>query len=180
MARAGSACRRRSGSRLAAAILVALIAPAQALAVDGALYRSLAIPGSGQAHQGHFPKAAVFAGAAIISAVGLTVASIQYNQSIDRFRQEKREFLALQDQLNAGQIVSINELNGRFDAMNDAFAQADSRIKWRKAFLVSLVSVYTLNVVDVLRSKQHDPNVALRYSVDVDPERVLVTRSFRF
>ena len=180
MARAGSACGRRLASKLAAAILVAVIVPAQAVAVDGALYRALAIPGTGQAHQGHLTKAAVFAGAAVISAVGLTVATIQYNQSVNRFRQEKREFNTLQNQLNAGQVVSITELNRQFNAMNDAFDQADTRVTWRNAFLISLVSVYALNVVDVLRSEPHDPNVALRYSVDVDPERVLLTRSFRF
>jgi len=171
---------RRSGLQLVAVILVAVMVPAQAMAVDGAFYRSLAIPGAGQAHQGHLTKAAVFAGVAVISAVGLTVASVQYNQSVDRFRQEKREFVALQDQLNAGQIVSITELNLRFNAMNASFDRADSRVTWRNVFLVSLVSVYALNVVDVLRSKPHDTSVALRYSVDVDRERVLLTRSFRF
>ncbi|MFQ5511887.1 MAG: DUF5683 domain-containing protein [Candidatus Krumholzibacteriia bacterium] len=161
------------------AVLCVLL-PAQALAVDGAVLRSLVIPGTGQAHQGHLTKAAVFAGVAVVSGVGLLVSGVQYNQSVTRFRNEKRAFAALQDDLNAGQIVSIDEFNTRFASMHAAFDQAHSRVQWRNAFLISLATVYVLNVADVLRNEHHDRDVALRYSIDASRERVLVARSFRF
>lgn len=168
--------------RWKSAVLAALcvLLPAQVLAVDGAVYRSLVFPGAGQADQGHLTKAAVFAGAAVISGVGLLVSGVQYNQAVTRFRNEKRAFAALQDELNAGQVVSIDAFNARFASMNQAFATADSRVRWRNAFLISLASVYALNIVDVIRNDAHDPNVALRYSIDASRERVLLTRSFRF
>ncbi len=163
-------------------VLVSLCAllPVQALALDGAFYRSLAIPGTGQAHQGHMAKAALFAGAAVLSGVGLTVSAVQYTQAVNRFRNEKRALAALLDGLNSGQVASIEEINMRDAAMRAALDDADRRLVWRNTFLISLVSVYTLNIVDVIRNQPHDPDVALRYSIDANRERVLVTRSFRF
>jgi hypothetical protein len=172
---------QRSGCwRPVVLVFLCALLPVQAQALDGAFYRSLAIPGTGQAHQGHMTKAALFAGGAILSGVGLAVSAVQYNQSVDRFRNEKRALAALLDGLDSGQVASIQEINSRDAAMREALNDADTRLIWRNAFFISFVTVYALNIVDVIRNQPHDPDVALRYSLDANRERVLLTRSFRF
>jgi len=166
---------------LCAVLLLAFIVPVQAMAGDtSAVVRSLLFPGSGQAHQGHYTKATVFAGAAIISGVGLIVSQIQYSQSVDRFNEANSEYTSLATEWSNGEIVSIVPLEGSYQAMTDASSDADSRLKWRNFFLVTLTATYTLNLIDVLISKPYDPEQAMRYQVEATPRSVMVTRSFRF
>lgn len=181
--RGPAAHRRGFGRRTAfraAVLAVVVLMPGRALAEKSALLRSLVIPGGGQVQQGHYARAAIFAGAAVISGVGLLVSSIHYNQSVNKYRQEKRVYLAYKNQLAAGQIVSIDQVNRTFNNMQSAFDQAESRFVWRTTFLVALAATYALNVVDVLVSEPHASDLAQRYTIDADRDRVMLARTFRF
>ena len=164
-------------------LLVLAAAPAQvyAQAFDyGSLWRSLLVPGSGQAHQGHYKKAAVFAGATILSAAGVFLTSVQYNQAVDSYDTEKGIYNSYAEDLANGNVVRIDDVNATYNAMSDAWDDAEGRFKWRNGFIVALAATYTLNIVDILISKPHDPDTAMNYGVDATKERVLVVRSWRF
>jgi hypothetical protein len=170
---------RKHLSVAAGVLLLAVVVPAQSYAQDSALLRSLVFPGAGQAHKGHYKKAALLAGVAVVSAAGVVVSGVHYNQAVDRYHAEKRTYLHYQNELDAGAIVSVDDMNSTYDSMQKAFDQADSRLTWRNTFITALVATYALNIIDVIWSKPHNEDLA-RYSVEADSERVLVTTSIRF
>jgi len=65
--------RQRWFKRLVCSTVFAVIAASAipAMAEKESWARSILLPGSGQAHQGHYTKATIFAGAAIITGTGL-------------------------------------------------------------------------------------------------------------
>ena len=166
--------------RISVLTLLLLWLPSQVVAVDSALWRSLIIPGAGQAHRGHYKKAALFAGVAIGTGVGLVVSHVHYNQAVDTYRAERRAYLFYPQQYQSGTIVSIDDINATYSAMQNAFEAADSRLTWRNVFLTSLISVYVLNLVDILMTDPNTVDTDPRYSFETDGHRVLLTRSFRF
>lgn len=169
-------------------ILLLVMLPAHALAADpdyGSLWRSLLVPGSGQAHQGNYKKAAIFAGATLVSAAGVFVLSIQYKQAADKYNNQKRLYNSYGMDLEQGKVVNIDDINITYREMNSAFDDAESLLAWRTGFAVALVATYGLNIFDILTSKPHDPETALapppmNYGVDYTKERVLLVRSWRF
>jgi hypothetical protein len=161
-------------------VALAVLIPTQALAKDSAVIRSLLLPGTGQAHQGNYTKAAIFAGAAIISGAGLLVSQIHYNQAVDKFDAANSTYQSLAAELNSGGIVGVGEIETTYQDMLTASDEADTRLKWRNIFLTTLIATYTLNLIDVWISKPHDPETAMRYGIEANRERVLLVRSFRF
>jgi len=170
--------RRRPSFLLGSAFVAAVLAPGGAAAKDTAFIRSLLLPGSGQAHQGHYAKASLFVGAAIISATGAFASQIQYDQAVEQFNASKSTYDALAADLAGGGIVSATDIDDTYAAMTSAQDSADARLKWRNFFLTALAATYTLNLIDVLMSGPHDPETALR--IEMHPERVLLSKSFRF
>jgi hypothetical protein len=178
VSRLNRSLRRRSAVLLAPAFIIAIGAPSGAHAVDSAFFRSLLLPGSGQAHRGHYTKATVFAGLTILSGAGLFASQIQYNRSVDDFSASKTAYEELADDLDNGNIVSSEDIDAAYNGMTAADDEAAYRLKWRNAFAAILATTYVVNLVDVLVSKPHDPETALR--LDVTPERVLLSKGFRF
>ena len=166
--------------RLVAILVLALLMPVQAIAKDTAFLRSALIPGTGQAHQGHLKKASLFSGAAILSATGLFVSQVHYNQAVDRMDDAIGVQASIQTRLDNNEIVSIEEIDGNFADLQSAHDESESRLTWRNTFLTALIATYALNLVDVLMSDPHDAETALRYNIETDDRRVLLTRSFRF
>lgn len=164
--------------------LLALVLPTQALADNAALYRSLLLPGAGQAHKGHYTKATIFAGATVLSAAGLFLSQIQYNQAADRYNNEKRTYNAYQTQLANDQIVNIEQMNGTYSAMESAWNDAEDRIVWRNVFLTTLIVTYVANVVDVLvtdpYSVDEESREASRFSIESDGREVRFGARFGF
>jgi hypothetical protein len=164
--------------------LLALLLPAQALADSGAIVRSALIPGTGQAHKGHYRKAAIFVGATILSGASLFLTQIQYNQAADRYQDEKRIYLAYEDQLAAGQIINIEDMNATYAAMESGWNDSEDRIAWRNAFLVALSVTYVWNLIDVIVTEPHkvdpDEREVSRYSIQSDGRQVRFTANFGF
>jgi Family of unknown function (DUF5683) len=160
--------------------LVGALMPGVASAERSAVIRSLILPGTGQAHEGHYTKAAIFSGAAIISGAGLFVSQIQYNRAVDDFNSAQDKYNEQIADWQGGEVLSSTFLNSDLEAMQSASDDADTRLKWRNFFLGTLVATYTLNLIDILMSKPHNPETAMRYTVEANPKRVLLVRSFSF
>ena len=175
------ATRRRSVFQLLVVVLVTVLLPGVASATEtGALIRSLLLPGTGQAHEGHYTKAAIFSGAAIISGAGLFVSQVQYNRAVDDFNTAKDSYNSLVAAWQNGGVLSTTFLNADQAKMQSASDSADTRLAWRNFFLGTLIATYTLNVVDILISKPVNPETAMRYTIEANPRRVLLIRSFGF
>jgi hypothetical protein len=163
-------------------VAVALLAafPGQAMAIDSAFIRSLLIPGSGQAEQGHYTRAAVYGGAAILSGFGLIVSEVFYLESVDKFNAQRDAYLSYEDTLEDGGVVSIDDMEDTYAQMLAENDTADKRLAWRNGFMIALVTTYAVNLVDVLISKPYQPDNQERLSVEATPGGVRITKSFRF
>ena len=175
---------RRATARIGVVVLlVALITGihGQAFAGEkGALVRSLLIPGLGQAHQGHFGRASVYAGCAIISGFGLLLAQVHYNVSVDKYNSQEQIYTGYQEDLENGQVISIDEINQTYADMTAAWNEAEDRLVWRNAFLFTFLATYTVNLVDVLISKPYKLDPDQRLAIDVNRERFLVIKTIKF
>jgi hypothetical protein len=161
-------------------LLLAVMLPNQALAKTSAVIRSLLLPGTGQAHQGNYTKAAIFSSAAIVSGVGLLATQINYNREVDRFDSAKEGYNSSVTNWQNGGIINAGAVTATYNEMISASDEADSWLKWRNVFLTTLIATYTINLIDIWISKPHDPETAMRYQLEAGPKSVLLTRSFRF
>jgi hypothetical protein len=159
---------------------VTLLLPAQALAVDSALIRSLLIPGLGQAQKGQYTRAAVYAGTAVLSGFSLLLSHVYYNEAVDKYEAQRSIYLSYGDSLSAGSVVSIEEIRSTYEQMNSEYNSAENRLKWRNTFLIAFAATYAVNIVDVLISKPYDPDKAPPLSFEAGPGSFRVTKTFRF
>jgi hypothetical protein len=152
------------------------------LAFDSAPVRSLVLPGAGQAHKGHYTRAALFASAAIISGAGLFASQIHYNRAVDSLNDQKRIYNDYPRLLEAGNVFSQQEIDATYAAMLQAEDDADSRVKWRNAFLGALIVTYTLNLVDVIMSEPDTGEIenSSGLSVEMQGDDVRIVKSFSF
>jgi len=129
------------------------VAAPRAQGINSALLRSLLLPGAGQAHEGHYTKAAVFAATGVLSGAGLFISQIHYNRAVEKYESSKSDYLALEDRVRRGELVNYGDIQGTYSAMEKAFDQAETRYKWRNIFLGALIGNYVLNIVDILISE---------------------------
>lgn len=180
--------RRRSFKRLigpviAAALVVVLAGPVWAEGESTA--RSILLPGSGQAQEGHYGKAAIFAGAAVATGVGWFLSQVHYDQAVTRFNDLRTLYLAYPDQLQSGTVVPGTEIQETYSAMQEAWDTSEDRQVWRNVFMVSFLAVYTVNLVDILMSEpetgERPPDESagsLRFEMQGDDVRVYKAFSF--
>lgn len=140
---------RVTAATAAATLLLSVGSPA--MAANSVLLSAL-LPGLGQSQEGHYGKATIFASAAIISWVGLFATQINYNGTVTKYEDEKRTYLAYQDQLDNGQVVKASDMDATYQAMEDAYSTADDQEKYRDIFVGALVLTYGLNLIDILLS----------------------------
>jgi hypothetical protein len=164
----------------ASALLAATSAPA--LAFDSAPLRSLLMPGAGQAHDGHYTRAALFAAAAVVSGAGLFATQIHYNRAVDAFNDQKRVYNDYTRLLEDGNVFTQQEIDGTYAALQQAEDDADSRLKWRNAFLGALIATYTLNMIDIFISEPDTGEIenSAGLSVEMHGQDVRVVKSFSF
>lgn len=183
----GARCRgrgRRNSVRIGVIVLLVTLITGfhgQAFAGEtGALVRSLLIPGLGQAHQGHYTRASVYASVAIVSGFGLLLSQLHYNVSVDSYDYEKQTYEAYETALENGQVVSIDYMNQTYADMTDAWNVAEDRLAWRNVFLVTFVATYAVNLVDVLISKPYKLEPEERLAIDINRDRFLVVKTIKF
>jgi hypothetical protein len=164
------------------ALALLTVTSAPVLAFDGAVARSVLLPGSGQAHHGHYTKAALFASAAIITGAGLFATQIHYNRAVDTYEEQKRIYNDYPRLLESGRVFTQSEIDATYDAMEAAWDDAESRVKWRNVFLGALLVTYTLNLVDVIVSEPDTGEIenAAGLSVEMSGTDVRLVKSFSF
>jgi hypothetical protein len=150
---------------------------AQAGTVNSSLLRSMLFPGSGQAEQGHYTRAALFAGGGIIGGIGVFISQIQYNRAAERYDSEKANYAALADMVEAGDLVRYQDITSTYAAMRTAYDQADTRYAWRNFFLGTLITAYTLNIVDILMNPGESGGSV---SMDVNGDSVRLVKTINF
>jgi hypothetical protein len=169
---------RVTAATLAATLLLSITSPA--MAADSVLLSAL-FPGLGQAQDGHYGKATIFATGAVVSWVGLFGTQINYSRSVDKYEAEKRTYLAYQDQIDNGQVVRASDIDATYSAMNSAFDDADQEEKWRYVFVGALVVTYGLNLVDILLSRPDTGEVETpATSMEIEKDGFRLVRTFHF
>jgi hypothetical protein len=156
-----------------------------ALAQGESTARSILLPGSGQAQQGHYGKAAIFAGAAVVTGVGWFLSQVHYNQSVTRFNALRDLYVGYPDQLASGTVVPYSSIENTYQDMNEAYDTSETRQTWRNVFMVSFLVVYTVNLVDVLMSEpetgERTPEESTGgISLEMQGDNVFVYKSFGF
>jgi hypothetical protein len=137
----------------AVTVLLVMALTGQALADGESTARSILLPGSGQAQEGHYGKAAIFAGAAIVTGVGWFLSQVHYNQAVSRYNDLRAIYVGYPDQLESGTVIPGSTINQTYADMTDVYNKSEDRQTWRNAFMVSFLVVYAVNLVDILLSE---------------------------
>jgi hypothetical protein len=163
-------------------VLVGIAVPV--MAEKESVVRSLLLPGSGQAHQGHYAKAAVFAGAAIITGTGLFLSQVHYNQSVMRYNDLYGIYVQYPSDLQSGTVIRFGEIQETYKDMQAAWDTSEDRKTWRNVFLVAFLATYVVNLVDVVISERETGEKTIEepssVGIEMRGEDVLVYKSFRF
>jgi hypothetical protein len=138
-------------SAVTAALICSIAGPA--LAVGESTARSILVPGSGQAHEGHYGKAAVFAGAAIVTGVGWFLSQVHYSQAVTRYNDLRALYTGYPAELQSGTVVPGSTIEDTYNDMQEAWDTSEDRQVWRNVFMVSFLAVYTVNLIDILMSE---------------------------
>ena len=170
---------RQVAATLAAIFVLSTAAPACA---EGSLFWALLIPGLGQAQDGHYSKASILGTAGLISWTGLFATQINYARTVDRYENQKRIYLAYQDQLASGQTVYVGDINDTYAQMSTAYSDAEDDEKWRNVFVGALIVTYALNTVDILLSREDTGEVQREQETSLEwhNDEVRLVRTVRF
>jgi len=159
-----------------------IISTAPVLADTNSTARSVLVPGTGQAHQGHYTKAAVFAGAAVITGVGLLLSQVHYNQSVMRYNDLREIYLEYPGLAQGGTTVFYSDITQTYDDMQTAWDTSEDRKVWRNVFLGAFVITYALNIVDVILNKpetgEKPDEASIGFQMDGDNVRIYKTFDF--
>jgi hypothetical protein len=155
---------------VSAAALLLASAGVPARAGTSSVLKSVLLPGVGQAQDGHYGRAALFASAAVASWAGFFATQINYSRSAEKYNNEKRIYLSYEDQLADGMVVRQEDIESTFAEMESAFDQADHDQTLRNVFVGAVVVTYAVNIVDIVRSKpdtgEREPKMSLEWRGD--------------
>ncbi len=167
-------------SVIAFALVVVTSGPV--LADNDSIVRSVLFPGSGQAHQGHYTKAAVFAGSAALTGIGLLLSQVYYNQSVLRYNDLSDVYAGYPAQLDGGTVVSYSSIAQTYTDMQKAWDQSEDRKTWRNVFLGAFVITYTVNLVDIIMSKPDTGEIPKETALglQMDGENIRIYKTFDF
>ena len=175
--------KRMIGSAVTVALVVALAGPA--LADGESTARSILVPGTGQAQEGHYGKAVIFAGAAVVTGVGWFLSQVHYNQAVTRYNDLREIYTGYPAELGSGTVVPGSAIQQTYADMTEAWDLSEDRQVWRNVFMVSFLVVYTVNLVDILMSNPETGERAPDESAsslhfELQGENVRVYKAFSF
>jgi hypothetical protein len=164
-------------------VALVIVSTGPVLADTNSIARSALVPGTGQAHQGHYTKAAVFAGAAVVTGVGLLLSQVHYNQSVMRYNDLREIYLGYPGMAQGGTSVFYSDITQTYDDMQTAWDTTEDRKVWRNVFLGAFVVTYALNIVDVILNKPEtgerlDDEASIGFQMDGDNVRIYKTFDF--
>jgi hypothetical protein len=180
--------RRRWIKRWICSLVIAALVgmtSAPVLAETESVARSVLVPGTGQAHEGHYGKAAIFAGAAVVTGVGWILSQVHYNQSVRRYNNLRGLYVAYPDQLQSGEVIPYSEIQQTFDDMQKAWDTSEDRKVWRNVFMTAFIVTYAVNLIDVIISKPEtgelpDESATSAVGFELQGDNVRVYKSFSF
>ena len=128
--------------RIVAAMLVAAALGGAAADVRAGenLWHSVFFPGWGQSRAGHYGRAAAFAGGEVVSLLTLVICDVQYDRAVDRYDRAKALYFGSD---------YIGDATEQFDAMLDAWNEAENLQQYRQIALGAAVGVWIVNIVDI-------------------------------
>jgi hypothetical protein len=180
--------RQRSLKRwICSAVTIALLCAAAGpvLAEGESVARSILLPGSGQAQQGHYSKAVIFAGAAVVTGVGWFLSQVHYSQAVTRYNNLRGIYSAYPQELQSGTVIPYSTITQTYADMQRAWDTSEDRQVWRNVFMVSFLAVYTLNLIDILMTEPETGERPVEESAgglrfEMQGDNVRVVKSFSF
>jgi len=134
--------KRMIGTAVTVVLVVVLAGPV--LAEGESTARSILVPGSGQAQEGHYGKAAIFAGAAVVTGVGWFLSQVHFNQAVTRYNDLREIYVGYPDELQSGSVIPGSAIQQTYAEMTTAWDTSEDRQVWRNVFMVSFLAVYTV------------------------------------
>ncbi len=171
---------------LAALVVAAMLGPVTPAHAGVDRVVDFLVPGRAQAREGRIGRAVILGGAAVASASGLVVSTINYDRAVEEYEDARTRYADLGRALARGDVVSYSEITSTWSELERALDRSDSRYTTRRIFVGLVAAVYVANAVDILLAKpvSDDEGVARasdpRWGIDVRGERVGVYRAFRF
>ena len=152
---------------IAAAFIVILLAPSAAISGEGIVY-SVIYPGWGQIRSEQYGRGILFAGAELVSLVGLFVRDIQYNRAVDDYNAARTSYLGAE---------YIGDAVYHYDRMNEKWDDAERLHNYRNAFLGAAIGIWAINIIDMAIGDDKDtPDLSL----SVSGGTVFVSKVFAF
>jgi hypothetical protein len=153
---------------LFAAVLAAVaVMPSDASGGEGLVY-SVIYPGWGQVRTGQYGRGIMFAGAELVSLLGLFVSDIQYSRVVEDYDSARSAYLTAD---------YIGDADYYYARMNDKWDDAERLNGYRNAFLGAAIGIWIINIIDMAIG-DGDDSPAL--SMSVSGGTVRVSKGFAF
>ncbi len=150
-----------------AALILVVLAPSAAFGGDGVIYSAI-YPGWGQIRSEQYGRGILFAGAELVSLVGLFVSDIQYSRAVDDYDAARISYL---------EADYIGDAVYYYDRMNDKWDDAERLHGYRNAFLGAAVGIWVINIIDMAIGDDEDtPDL----SMSISGGTVYVSKGFAF
>ena len=152
---------------IAAALVFIVLAPSAAFGGKGVIY-SVIYPGWGQIRSEQYGRGILFAGAELVSLVGLFVSDLQYSRAVDDYNDARASYLGAD---------YIGDADYYYDRMNERWDDAERLNNYRNAFLGAAVGIWVINIIDMAIGDYKDtPDLSL----SVSGGTVRVSKGFAF
>ena len=152
---------------IAAALIAILLVPSVAFSGEGMIY-SVIYPGWGQIRSEQYGRGILFAGAELVSLVGLFVSDIQYSRAVDDYNAARTSYLGAD---------YIGDADLYYDRMNEKWDDAERLHNYRNAFLYAAIGVWAINIIDMAIGDDKEPP---DLSLSVSGGTVFVSKGFAF
>jgi hypothetical protein len=171
----------RNTVAVVAAVATLTLGAAPGWAADWSIVPSLLLPGYGQAKNGHYTKAAIFASVGVAGWVGVFATQINYNRAVEAYDMNKATYAEFEKSLSSGVPVRLSDIESTYNQMSSDYDTADRRYTTRNVFVGVVAITYALNALDILLAEPdtgelEEPAVSL----DVNRDRVMVFKTIRF
>ena len=154
-------------SIVVAVLTLVLLAPSAARGGDGLIY-SVIYPGWGQVRSEQYGRGILFAGAELVSLLGLFVSDIQYDRAVDDYSAARDSYLGAD---------YIGDAEYYYARMNEKWDDAERLHGYRNAFLGAAVGIWVINIIDMAISGDDEPpDISMRVSGGT----VYISKAFAF
>ncbi len=152
---------------IAAALIAILLVPSVVFSGEGIVY-SVIYPGWGQIRSEQYGRGILFAGAELVSLIGLMVSDIQYSRAAEDYNDARTSYLGAD---------YIGDAVHYYDLMNEKWDDAERLNNYRNVFLGAAIGIWAINIIDMAIG---DDKEAPDLSLSVSGGTVFVSKGFAF